>query len=216
MVRYIAKFEDGRNFLLYDEEYYNDKAVFWRSHVSNAFGFMVEVCKKGIPIEVLDKKADKLIKFESRQDFTEWFEKNQALKPDFGFSELSNEEAIIKEAKKRVNELMEYFQLEIQELKEKNFNPWRIDGGYKQIELASNLGFYSIENIQNKNIIDATESFINIYKECFLIPTKMKVDDETVIAYSKKGHEELNPIKLIRFCEANLQAIEQKVSEADT
>lgn len=51
MIRYIATFKNGSNFLLFDEDYFGDKAVFWRSHESNTNGFKVEVCKKGIPIE---------------------------------------------------------------------------------------------------------------------------------------------------------------------
>ena len=198
---------DETTFSLNGEEFFGDKPVFYRVHQSHLVSFSVAVCQKGEPIEVEDRNIGITTKFRTKQDFKEWFTKNQSRDIDFGFSDLSEKNIIVLEVLKRLSEIEILLIEELQILSTRVLNPWRIDGGYKRLDKASKLGVCSIQKINENHPEILSTNLYNLIVECFSVPNELKIGDETIISHSRSKHEEMNKDKLIEFCKLNLKKL---------
>ena len=72
MIRFTAKFKDGSEFLLFGEDFFNDKRVFSVMHYLKLIDFREEVCKKDKPIETFDKNIQETLKYSNSRDFNNW------------------------------------------------------------------------------------------------------------------------------------------------
>tara|TARA_B100000963_G_C22415679_1_gene575323 strand:- start:121 stop:756 length:636 start_codon:yes stop_codon:yes gene_type:complete len=206
-MRYKAIFKDKSQHSLFGEEYFADKRVFWVSHQSNLLGFSVDVCKKGRPIKIFDSTNQTEIIFNNDRDFDDWFTKNQSSDFDFGFSCLTNESEIIDELKKRINQILYFLKEELSILETSVLNPWRIDGGYKELEKKLVLAQNSIELIESKNSEISKSDTFRKTKKGFEVLKEIKIDNQDIIAFSKQTHEKLEQSKLIDLCKLNIKRI---------
>ena len=78
VMRYLARFSDQSEFLLFEEAYYNDKRVFWEVHQKNLQRFCEEMKTKGIPIQVKDRETGDIIRFPSTEQFRQWYIDHQS------------------------------------------------------------------------------------------------------------------------------------------
>lgn len=210
-MRYKVIFKDKSECSLLGEEYFNDKRIFWISHQSKLISFSEDVCRKGRPVKVIDSMNQNEVLFSNDQEFDDWYTKNQSRDLDFGFSHLTKESEIVTEAKTRINQILDFLKDELATLQENTLNPWRIDGGYKELEKKLIVAQTSIEVIESRNPeFSKSETFQKI-KKGFEIPQEIKVDDLNIVAFSKQAHEKLEQSKLIDLCKSNIERIiEQK------
>jgi len=207
MIRFIVEFKDRSKFLLFGEEFFNDKRVFSNMHYSQLISFREEVCKKDKPIKVFDKKTKKSFKYLNSKDFDNWFFVNQSNNLDFGFSYLTRKSAIFFEAKKRIEMMIIFLEEELNTLKTESLNPWRIDGGYKYLLEQTTLAICSLDRIRLENKHLENWKYFDVLIEYFTIPSKLKYKNETIISIAKLKHEELNADLLINLCEMNLREL---------
>jgi hypothetical protein len=198
MNRYSALFKDGSKFSLYGSDYFSDKAVFYRQHYSNLIAFSVEVAEKGFPIYITDNETEELLSFDKMESFCMWFENNQAKDIDFGFGELNYVLEIENECYKRTDRLVSFILQEIKELKsEREFNPWRIDGGYKILDMTCKVAIVSIKKFESRTNLASDK--LTIFKKLFAVP-------KDLIEYSKT-FDKIQPEKLIQMCKFDLELI---------
>jgi hypothetical protein len=203
-MRYKTIFTDNTEHFLFGEEFFSDTAVRNRVHHTNLIDFSIVVCEKGRPIEVFDSIKNEQIKFESTAHFDNWFYKNQSSIMDFGFSDLSKIEEIIQEGHKRVNIMLDYFDEELIKLEQSTFDPWRIDGGYKELEKISKLGITSMNILQSKNKHLLKNEEFNKLNMCFNVINKTRIGNHNIITFSKLQHEQLDANILRQFCRQNI------------
>jgi hypothetical protein len=198
MNRYSASFKDGSKFTLYGSGYFNDKPVFYRHHYSNLVAFSVEVAEKGFPICITDNESNEILSFDNIEAFNLWFENNQAKDIDFGFTDLNNLLEVEKECNNRLDKLVSFLLQEVKELKsEREFNPWRIDGGYKFLDMVCKVTLVSIKNFESRTNI--TSNKLQVFKQIYSFP-------KDLIEYSK-AFGEIQSEKLIEMCKSNLDLI---------
>lgn len=207
-MRYIAIFKDGSQYSLFGSDYFNDKAVFWRSHQTNLVGFSVNVCSRGRPVEIIDG-VEKIF-FKTDSEFDHWYLRNQSKHIDFGFSHLSENKEILEDAINRIGEIIKFIETELEELKAYPFDPWKYDGGYKELNKMCLLGITSLTKILSGNDLDSS---LYLIKQCFETPDNMIIDQHSIFSYKKLAHEKINPNRLIEFCEINIDTITKKLNE---
>ncbi|WP_440066948.1 hypothetical protein [Tenacibaculum discolor] len=206
-MRYNAIFKDGSQFSLFGSEYFNDMHVFWKSHQSNLIRFSAEVCKKGRPIKVIDNENE--IVFNNELEFDNWYKMNQSQQLDFGFSHLTDNETIFDEGKVKIDKMIEFLETELNDLKTKPFDPWKHDGGYKELDQLCHISIISLEIINSK--IGLNDK-LRLIKTCFETPIKFVIDNHNILTYRKKlPHERIDPKKLISFCEGIITEIDNKI-----
>ena len=203
-MRFKVTFKDGTIYSLYGQEYFADKAVFWRSHQTNLIGFSLKVCELGTPIEIEDVLLKNGIRYGNQAEFLEWFKRHQSSEADFGFGKLADRQKIINEILRRLSQIEIILKEEIQKLNKEPLNPWRVDGGYKQLEKASKLGVCSLKRINRSHPDLFNDDLLNILIDCFSVPIQAKIENETIISYSQGQHKNLEREKLIKFCKLNL------------
>ncbi|MFC5048827.1 hypothetical protein [Aquimarina hainanensis] len=151
------------------------------------------------------------ILFSSDKEFDDWYTKNQSRDFDFGFSDLTNESEIINETKIRMNQILNFLKDELSKLEKSSLDPWRIDGGYKELEKKLIVAQNSIEVIESRNSEFSKSDTFKQIKKGFKIPQDIKIDSYNIVAFSKQAHEKLDQSKLIELCKSNInQIIEQK------
>lgn len=206
-MRYKAKFDNGTIYSLFGEDYFTDKAVFWRAHQSNLIEFSVLVCKLGHPIEINDSIANTVIYFTNKQAFETWFGQNQSKEIDFGFSDLKERETIVFECLNRLEQIEQVLNEEIQVLNSEPLNPWRFDGGYKPLEKLSQLGICSINKIKSNYPMLMCDDLFLLMEDSFATPNKIQIQGETILSHCKNQHDKLDKEKLIVFCQLNRERI---------
>jgi hypothetical protein len=211
VIRYQIEFRDGSQFGLYGEEYFGDKAVFWRHHQAHLIGFSEEVCVRGRPVALFDHLKQLRIPFGSPLAFDQWFHSNQSKSLDFGFSELSEPGRIQEEGLVRLEEMVQFLENEIGLLRGKKLDPWRIDGGYRALEHTARLGALSLEIIFQDHPHLYQHPWLKRMKEGFEIPTSGNADHPDLISYAKSKHEDLDKKLLLELCLYNLVQIRRKI-----
>lgn len=83
MNRFKVTFADNSTFTLFGEEYFADKAIFFKAHQSNLEWFQKVVKEKGRPVKVRDIQENVSMLFESEKDFDAWYVENQSKTIDF-------------------------------------------------------------------------------------------------------------------------------------
>lgn len=207
MTRFTAKFKDGSEFLLFGEDFFNDKRVFSVMHYSKLIDFREEVCKKDKPIEIFDKNIQETLKYSNSRDFNNWFFANQSNDLDFGFSYLNRKSAIFFEVKKRIEMMINFIEEELNTLETEKLNPWRIDGGYQYLLEQTTLGICSLNRIQSESKHLEDWKYFDVLNGYFTIPSKIKYKNETIFSIAKLKHEELNSDLLINLCKMNLKEL---------
>ncbi|MGD1840582.1 MAG: hypothetical protein ACFB0B_06745 [Thermonemataceae bacterium] len=158
-------------------------------------------------MQVLDTTNQKEIIFEDAAAFDDWYLKNQSRDLDFGFSHLTKEAEIVTEAKRRINQLLDFLQTELATLQKQPFNSWRIDGGYKALEKGLKLANCSMEMIASKNTQLEDSLVFQKLKRIFNSPLAIKVEGCDIISFSKLPADKLDPSKLMDFCKVNIKQI---------
>ena len=113
MIRYKAEFNDGTEFSLFGEDYFNDKAIFNRHHQTNVDDFCVVVAEKGFPVSIEDLYVKESLGFQNMETFKLWFQSHQSIAFDFGFSGLENLTDIENECKKRIYNIINFLTIEL-------------------------------------------------------------------------------------------------------
>ena len=215
-MRYSVTFKDLSEFSLYGEEYFADKAIFWRVHQTHLISFRLYICKKGYPIQVHDELNNELKSFKEPIEFIEWFKKHQSPNTDFGFGELDNSDEIVVAIKHRLKRILDWHKRELNDLSSKKFDAWRLDGGYKELELITQLGLASFQVLEQKNeIIPKSPEYIKL-KNGIALPLESKINSINIINYSKQAQDKLNKERLIEFCKQNISLLEPLINETIT
>lgn len=204
MIRYKATFKDDTQYSLYGEDYFNDKAIFWRHHQSNLVNFSNCVAEKGRPVNILDTYSNTLIELNSPDEFDIWYRKNQSSEFEFGFSDCDSREEIYRAGIERSNKMIEFLKQEIKALEKEHFDIWRIEGGYKEFATIINTSLRSLENIKKKS--SQYEDLINKLETIFNSLLVTALNGHNIIDYSNKG-KEIIPGDLLKLCQLNLDIL---------
>ena len=206
MIRYKAEFKDGAEFSLFGEDYFNDKPTFNRHHQTNVVAFCVIVAEKGFPIKIKDVYLEESQSFQNIESFNLWFQRHQSIDFDFGFSDLENLNDIENECKKRIDNIINFLTIELKELLSiKEFNPWRLDGGYKSLERTCRVSIASLESCNTR--LNFSSYKLSVMKEIFIVPVN-EIDNLSLISYSKT-HSDIVPEILIELCRKNLEKLKK-------
>lgn len=206
MIRYKAEFTDGTEFSLFGEDYFNDKPTFNRHHQTNVVDFCVFVAEKGFPIRIKDIYLGESLGFQNIESFNFWFQRHQSIDFDFGFSGLVSLADIENECIKRIDDIINFLIIELKELLSiKEFNPWRLDGGYKSLERTCRVSIASLESCNAR--LNFSSYKLNVIKEIFIVPMN-KIDNLSLISYSKT-HSDIVPEILIELCAKNLERLKK-------
>lgn len=212
MIRYIAHFKDNSQFSLYGDDYFNDKAIFNRHHHSNLVDFSKNVAAKNRPYKVSDQYKNIEILFNNDAEFDEWYKINQCSEPDFGFKTIESKndiieskEIIIQEAFEKIDRMIDFIKLEIENLTiERQFNHWRIDGGYKVLDTITKTSIESINRIKEINILPL--NLVEKLDLIFRIPSTTHSHKTDLISYSRKSLE-IDTNLLLKLLRENLELI---------
>ena len=207
MNRYKAIFSNGSTFALFGESYFADKAVFWRHHQAHLIQFRQQVCLFGRPEAIFDNDQNLKIPFPDPGAFDVWFSNHQSANIDFGFSDLDQLDAARSACLNRIEKMTGLLRIEWKLLNSHKFDPWRIDGGYKELECLASLGDLSLEILYRDHPGWSGDPQLAVAKACFQFPLSENGRHPALINYSKLPHQELDPNLLKRLVMFNLEGL---------
>ncbi|MEM6379635.1 MAG: hypothetical protein AAF705_15635 [Bacteroidota bacterium] len=73
VIRYTLIFSEGETYLLFGEDFFNDKKVFWEIHQTKVKQCFEMIQQKGWPIKVYDDLTKEEQSFSNEREFKDWF-----------------------------------------------------------------------------------------------------------------------------------------------